>query len=488
MEIVLPIVMLLLGIALGALGVWLVDRARLRQAETAARSAVGAEMAALGERLGAREQTILELRDEVQRLLGLLQQRQTAETELREKVSHLATTLAQERKQAEEKLAVLNEAQQKLSDAFKALAGEALKSNNQQFLQLAKATLQSFQETARGDLEKRQQAIDGLVKPVRESLEKVDAKILALEKAREGAYRQLSEQVRSLLQFSQDLRQETSKLTQALRRPQVRGRWGEIQLRRVVELAGMVEHCDFTQQVSVEGDEGRLRPDLVIRLPGHKSIVVDAKAPLEAYLEAIESPDEPGRRQLLKEHAQHVREHIRSLGRKAYFEQVTPAPEFVVLFLPGEVFFSAALEADPGLIEAGVENNVILASPTSLIALLRAAAYGWRQEQVAENARRISDLGRELYKRLMAWTGHLAKLGKGLDTAVDAYNRAIGSLDSRVLVSARRFQELGAVAADKQLAAPQPVVASPRKPETVANLEPEEPAQPPPAELPPPEA
>jgi len=227
MEVILSVVMLLLGIALGAVGVWLVDRAKLRQAETAARSAVGAEMAALSERLSAREQTIAQLRDETQQLLDQLQQRQAAETALREKVSQLGATLVQEKKQAEEKLAVLNEAQQKLSDAFKALAGEALKSNNQQFLQLAKATLESFQEAARGDLEKRQQAIDGLVKPVRESLEKVDTKIQALEKAREGAYQGLREQVQSLLQFGQDLRQETSKLAQALRRPQVRGRWGE---------------------------------------------------------------------------------------------------------------------------------------------------------------------------------------------------------------------------------------------------------------------
>lgn len=379
---------------------------------------------------------------------------------LEAELSGVAAQLAQTGRAEAEKLALLEKAEQKLADAFNALSAQALKSNNQAFLDLARQNLAAFQESAKGELAARQQAVEGLVKPLAETLEKLTAQQQEMEKARAGAYATLTEQVKGLLTAQQDLRSETGRLVSALRRPEVRGRWGEVQLRRVVEMAGMQDHCDFFEQ---EATEDRRRPDMVVRLPGGKTVVLDSKAPVAAYLEAVEADHEEARHKALGRFTQHVRNHVQQLAAKTYWDQFQPAPEFVVLFLPGEAFFSAALQEDPELIEFASEKKVILATPTTLLALLKAVYYGWRQEALAENARQVSQLGAQLYERLAKLGEHWAGVGKNLGQAVKAYNEATGSLETRVLVTARKFEELSVSPEGKALSPPQPVEHVPRE-------------------------
>ena len=418
-------------------------RARAEREASELRAELESDTVRLEERLLAREERLGELS-------RLLQHRE-AQTErsyeeiraLEAQIAELATRLEEERRVSEEKLSSFEGAKLQLLDSFKALSADALRTNNQSFLELAVQNLSKFQEGAKGDMEKREQAIGELVRPLKESLEKVDEKIELLERSRTSAYASLHEQVKSLTETQLMLRSETGNLVKALRAPNVRGRWGEMQLRRVVELAGMQNHCDFFEQENLETEEGRRRPDMVIRLPNGREIAVDAKVPIEAYLRAIEAPSEEQRVVHLLDHARQIRDHLNKLSQKAYHQHFE-SPEFTVLFLSGETFFSAALEQDPTLLEFGAERKVIIATPTTLIALLKSVHYGWRQEALAEHAKTIRELGSTLYDRLRTLTDHLLRVRKGLDHAVGGYNDFVRSFDSRVLVTARRLKELEA--------------------------------------------
>ncbi|HVB27283.1 MAG TPA: DNA recombination protein RmuC [Mycobacteriales bacterium] len=343
----------------------------------------------------------------------------------------------------------------KLPETIRALSGEALKANNEQFLALAEARFNAEGARSTGELEQRKQAVENLVAPLKETLAKVEVQLQEFEKRRDGDQRVLGEQIRSMLSTGDALRKETQALVGALRKPQVRGQWGELHLRRAVEIAGMSDRCDFAEQFSVQAGDRTLRPDLIVRLVGGKTIVVDSKVTLAAYLEAHEATDETVREARLDAHARHLRDHVVRLAEKAYWEQFAPSPEFVVLFVPGEAFLAPALERDASLLEDAFGKRVHIATPTTLISLLRAVAYGWQQDALADNAKQVFDLGRELYKRLATLGGHVDKLGRALTSAVGAYNGTVGSLERQVLVTARRLHELDIV--ESTLDPPTPV-------------------------------
>ncbi len=390
----------------------------------------------------------------------------------REQLAAIKARAEEQARAADDKLELVANARQSLGDAFKALSADALSASSTTFLKLATATLEKFEARAKGDLSEREQAVQQLVQPLRESLVKVDNQLGAMEKSREHAYAALNEQLRGLVETHLPaLHTETQSLVKALRQPTVRGRWGEMQLERAVEMAGMLEHCDFVRQPSAATEDGRQRPDLVVKLPGGRQIVIDAKAPYAAYLDAHEAASDDERAAHLARHAKLVREHMTALGRKAYWERFSPTPEIVIMFLPGEMLFSAALQSDPTLIELGVNEKVVPATPTTLIALLRTVAYGWTQAALADNAQQVADLARELYERIGNLAEHWTDVGQKLGKAVDSYNKSVGTLERRVLATARKFEPLKAAPEGAELVSPDLVEQVPRllqAPELVA--------------------
>ncbi len=447
-----PWLFLIVGVILGSLVTWLWGKSWAQSSMSSIR------IESEGKIQGA-QSTIAELRAQLQESRAV--QEQLKSEELARAAAE--TRLAQTQANLEEQRALLQEARTRLADSFRALAAEALKSNNQAFITLAKSTFETVQAQAKGDLETRQKEIQALVAPLKDSLDRYEREIQEMEKTRQNAYGGLEEQLRGLATVNQQLQKEAGTLANALKGgPQARGRWGEMTLRRAAELAGMAEHCDFVEQETLTTDAGRLRPDMVVTLPGGRRIAGDAKAPLQAFIDAASAATDEARNACLARHSRLVRDHMNKLALKAYWDQFDHHPEFVVLFLPVESFFAAALEQDHELMEDGMKKRVVLATPTTLVALLKAAAYGWRQESVEQNALRISDLGKQLYDRLRTFAAHFTSVGASLGKAISAYNNATGSLERSVLVPARKLKELGAATGD-EIPEISPIEAAPRE-------------------------
>lgn len=437
------------GFVVGGMAGWLVTRSVFSRRLESVRKELSAQhdkFMSISNSLAAANTRLEEidgLKDTLSRREDELRSLQQQIAEHQKRNAELETTLEKERAAAEEKSGMIEEVKARMTDSFQAMAARALSDNNQSFLDLAGTTLSGYLESAKQELKTREKAVNEVVQPIADALEKYDREVRSMEREREKAYGELSQQVGSLAQTQTELQRETGKLVNALRMPHVRGRWGEITLRRVVEISGMQNRCDFFEQMSTQTGDGMTRPDMVIQLPGDRRIIVDSKVSITAYLDSLEVESREKSEDMLNRHARHVQTHVQKLAQKGYWAQFKPSPEFVVLFMPGENFFSAALSKMPGLIEEAADKGVILATPTTLISLLKAVAYGWKQQTAAENARAVSELGNELYNRFRSMIGHMNKLGKDLDRSVTTFNQTIGSMEKRVMPAARRLQEMG---------------------------------------------